>query len=308
MTLERGTISRDSDDAQGRFVKGFAGGKTGGVDLAARTVTGTASTINLDRHGEIVLPSAFKAKIGKFLGSNAPMLAAHTHRTDDATPSQIGWVMTAAIAADRVTCTFRFADDPTGPAERWWKLASDPDGKGIAFSIGFIPDRWVYGSVADLVREFPEIRQTVAANGYGDDDKLRVYTLIELLEISAVPVPANRESLQTLMQRFYGDDCFKDEPGKTGRNSDAAAVDEKFRQLHSKIDSLTAAFRDGMSEISEILTLSSDTLNLQDPHEAHHAPSACGEDAGGDDDGDGADDVRASAARLRDVCRSVKAG
>ncbi len=194
--LEKGVVDRNSAEAKDRFVRGVAGGKAGGVDLQARTVSGIASTINVDRDGEIILPAAFKARLGEFQAGNSPFLAAHTHRSQTANPTMIGWVQDVQVAKADVRCVFRFAT--TDAAEQWWKLASDPEGKGIAFSIGFIPTRWVYGSVVDLAREFPEIREAVRSAGLADEDKLRVLTEIELLEISAVAVPANREALQLL--------------------------------------------------------------------------------------------------------------
>lgn len=171
MALTKGKCDRNEQQAKDRFIPGFAGGQKG-VDLARRTVTGIASTIHLDRDGEIILPSAFEARRELFMSSNAPFAAAHTHRTSDGSPTQIGWTMTMAIAAYEVRCGFQFAT--TDVAEEWWKLASDSRGKGIAFSIGFIPIRWVFGTVADLVAEFPEIKRAVKDAGLKDTDTLRV--------------------------------------------------------------------------------------------------------------------------------------
>lgn len=203
--LERGECRRTDERARDRFIPGLAGGRaegSRGVDLAARTITGVASTINIDRHGEIVLPSAFAARAEQFVASNAPFAAAHAHRSESGSPTQIGWVMGLKIEAARVVCQFKFAE--TAVAEEWWKLASDAAGKGIAFSIGFYPVRWVYGTVADLVNEFPEIKRPVRDAGLKDDDRLCVYTEIELVEISAVMAPSNRQSLQLLAAKLFG--------------------------------------------------------------------------------------------------------
>ncbi len=193
--LEKGAVDSNSPDAQDRFFRGYAGGNKGGVDLGNRTIDGVASTIQLDRDGEVILPEAFRKHLGRFLDGNAPFLNAHQHRSIG--PSQIGWVMEAKIHAEKVSCRFRFKKgSPDSPAQDWWELASDPDGKGIAFSVGFIPIRWVAGSVADLVREFPQLKKVLRDAGLKDEDRIRVYTEIELLEISAVPVGSNREALQ----------------------------------------------------------------------------------------------------------------
>ena len=196
-TIERGTVQRGSPDA-GRL----AWGRMKAIDRANRTATGVASTIELDRHGEVVLPSAFQKDLGRFLGSSAPFLAAHSHESASGSPTQIGWVMSGVLSADGLTCVFRYSDTPA--AEQWWKLASDPSGKGHAFSIGFMPIAWASGQVKDLVREMPELAAPFGRAGLADDDRVRVWTEIELLEISAVPVPANRESLLVMAKLFAG--------------------------------------------------------------------------------------------------------
>jgi hypothetical protein len=186
-------IDRKSPEAQGRHFVGHLVPKS--ADLANRTIKGLASTIKIDRDGEIILPSAMADDRERFLSSHAPFLSKH-NRSNFSTPhtSQIGWVMDLKIERYQVPAVFRFSKTPV--AEEWWTLASDPEGKGIAFSIGFIPLRAVTGSVADLVKEFPQIRESVRAAGLKDDDGLRLYTKIEILEISGVEVNSNRESLQ----------------------------------------------------------------------------------------------------------------
>jgi len=195
--LKEGTFKRGSTDTKDRFMKGFSCA----VDVENRTIDGVASTINLDRHGDIILPSAIAAHADAFMASNAPFLSAHTHRTSEGAPSQIGWVVDMKIDAEKVKCKFKFAR--TAAADEWWQIASDREGKGIAFSIGFIPIRYIYGTVADIIKEFPDLKKPLA--GQKDDDKLWVLTEVELIEISAVPCPANRESLQGLAAKFFGD-------------------------------------------------------------------------------------------------------
>ena len=264
--LQTGTIERGSADAKDRFITGVAGGKTGGVDLANRTITGIASTIQVDRDGEIILPGAFKARLGKFTGGSSPFLTAHTHRTSTGDPGQIGWVVEIKVEKTQVPCKFRFVDDTDSAAERWWKLASDPNGKGIMFSIGFIPVRWVYGSALDLGREFPEIRQPLKDAGVSDEDRLRVYTEIELLEISAVPVPSNREAVQMLAAQMAG----KDGEG---------ALDEFEKQIAKSvveqldIGNWKSEIMDAIAVVRELITLSSDPLGMSAPPQKD-APAA----------------------------------
>jgi len=188
--LEKRTVDRASDLAKDRFL--VAGQKA--VDLANRTIEVVASSIQIDRDSEIILPSAFETTLPAFLAGTAALLAAHTHRLDDGKPSQVGWVMDGRIERELVRMRARLGK--TDAAEEWWKLASDPDGKGLMVSIGFIPVRWVYGSVKDLVAEFPQLRKILRDAGLRDDDRLRVYTEVELLELSLVPVGSNRLAQQ----------------------------------------------------------------------------------------------------------------
>ncbi|HUX16288.1 MAG TPA: hypothetical protein VMW52_07425 [Phycisphaerae bacterium] len=305
--IEKGVVERDSDEAQDRFVRGMAGGKAGGVDLANRTISGVASTINLDRDGEVILPSAFAARLAGFTGSHSPFCARHlSARWSDSKPAQIGWVMEVKIERQRVRCGFRFAT--TATAEEWWTLAADPNGKGIAFSIGFIPVRWVYGSVADLVREFPELKAPFKEAGLKDEDRVRVYTEIELLEISAVEVPSNRQALQLLAAKAYAAGEKADEVLAEFTQSVAAEV---VRQMGATTLAPTAELtatgepmgrqltriQDQLNEIMETIALSFDTLGQAPPPKAD-GPTA-GEDASGDDAAQPGARVRQAAARLK---------
>ncbi len=290
INLEKGTIDRNSEEAKDRFVRGY----TKGVDLGSRTVEGIASTISLDRDREVILPSAFKGTASKFLSGNAPFLAAHVHRTYSGQPSQIGWVVRMEIAAERVTCAFRFST--TDAAEEWWKLASDANGKGIAFSIGFIPVRWIYGSAVDLAREFPELKPIFQAAGLKDEDRLRVYTEIELLEISAVPVPSNREALQILAAKAALAGKAEGDKALDQFKADLAeAMAAKMAgPLKEAITTQLAVLADQVSQLAETIELSSDMVNVEPPD-----LDAPGPDAKGDDDGDSEDGANTSRAAER---------
>ena len=310
--LKTGTVDRNSEDAQGRFIKGFAGGRERSVDLANRTVEGIASTINLDREREVILPSAFVKTLPGFIGSSAPYLAAHTHRTYDGKPSQIGWVLEAKITKTDVRCLFRYGT--TDAAEQWWKIASDADGKGHAFSIGFIPRRWVSGSVLDLVSQLPELKKPLAAAGLKDDDKLLVFTEIELLEISAVPVPANREALQLLAAKWFAQGGEQPEELKQLRKElseivksqlaeaglDKAALENLKSEITQRVETAVAEIRDQVSQVLEAIALSSDSLD-QANLPAKGAPAG-GEEAGRADGGKGA--VAKASNELFKTCKT----
>jgi len=317
--LQRGTVARDSDEAQDRCVWGVAGGKAGGVDLANRTIDGVASTIQVDRDGEIILPSAFEARLPKFLASSRPFLAAHRPRTLTAEPSQIGWVTDLRIEKFRVPATFRFVADDNGPAERWWKLASDPNGRGIMFSIGFIPVRWVTGTVADLVKAFPEIRGAVREAGLAGEDRLRVWTEIELLEISAVPVPSNPGAVQLLAAKAAAGELGPQAAEVARKEMDALAetlaaqvaaklgermaadvepgVLREGPDVAGKLDELTQQVAEELGELREMVSL---TASERAPHAPDAGPDpgdgAAAHDAAGTT---GADPVQAAARRAQ---------
>jgi len=309
--LDEQIHNRDAAEARERFVRGHVAKV---LNAAERTVRGVASTIELDRDGEIILPKAF-ANVAEFLRSSSAFLAAHTHRTADGAPPQIGWVLALDVAAEMVEAQFRFAT--TYLAEQWWRLASDPSGKGIAFSIGFLPVRSVYGAVADLVKTYPELAGPCERAGLAADHRLRVYTEIELLEISAVPVPANREAMQILA-------------AKAGAAAAERAVEQLAAEISANVeahlrrsgidpDAMEARIRrlvtDAVQPIKENLTrfgglvieamdrdiddpLQPDGINEPAP-QATDAPAA--DDGAGDAAGRraGGDDLRAAAERLR---------
>ena len=242
-TVKTFDIAPTDELAQGRIVKGFLQAKT--VNLAARTVDGIASTISLDRDGDVVLPSAFRKDLKRFLATNAPFLAAHRHRSDDGAPTQIGWVMTARVTATALECTFRYA--VTEAAEQWWQLASDAEGKGHAFSVGFLPHRALRGSVADALRAYPELADTFREAGLKGEDMVTVYTEAELLEISACPVPSNRQSLQLLSAKLFGMD-----------EGDGAKATDELKKLVA--ESLESAIRNPQSAIRSLLQAAIDNI------------------------------------------------
>jgi len=323
--VETGAIEKTAADAADRAFYGV----TKGVDLGARTADGVASTIQLDRDGEIILPAAVKARLGKFTGGHRPMLSQHTHRTSNAAAAQAGWVKAIGVEKFDVPCTFRFGRSAAG--EDWWALASDPDGFGIAFSVGFIPIRWAQGSVKDLVKAFPEIREAVAAAGLADDDWLRVWTEIELLEVSCVGVPSNAGCVQRaaevlgrrrsgageIVKTLVGQAADRDElvseisadvmtrlaefdlAGKVAAAVKAAgAAGPAGELLEAKPDERIDQVLDRLSEVVELLCLHPE-IERGDatPAGTDAPPPAAGADAPGS--GEGAKALKAAARRLR---------
>jgi len=301
--LEKGAYQRGAPEATGRFL--LAHQKS--VDLENRRVEVVASTLSLDRDGEIILPSAFAKTLPAFLAGHAPLMTQHTHRTDSGTPSQIGWVMDGRITKTLVSMMIQFAEsDPQDACERWWNRAKGK-GKGIATSIGFIPLRWVYGSAADLVREFPEIRDAVREAGLGDDDKLRVYTEIELLELSVVGVPSNRGALQVLAAKGFALEPDGDESAEKALDALVERIAKRLAELAPKPEALEVQVssatmvtektaRELIDVIEMFIACSPDPINAVAP-----APGGPGADSPADRAGDGtegADGAAASAGRI----------
>jgi len=141
-----------------------------GFNADTRTLRAVISTPNKDRHGEVVLPSAFEKNLDHFL-ANPVVLAGHQHRLEDGGVPVIGMVLALDITEGAVEADIRFAPgdvNPLGPQyERAYEL-----GFMRAFSVGFIPI---------------EIR--------AEEGEPLTHTEIELIELSACSVPSNRQSL-----------------------------------------------------------------------------------------------------------------
>ncbi len=133
------------------------------------------STASVDRDGEIVEPLAFKKTLPKFM-KRPVLVSSHNYR--DLT-SQIGEWTRLEITDTGVEGKPKYYINEGNEQADWgFKLAS----KGMAaFSIGFIPKVWV--------------------DGDGVTEPRRTYKEVELLEISQVIVPSNREAIQSIRSK-----------------------------------------------------------------------------------------------------------
>ncbi len=140
------------------------------------------STASMDRDGEVIEPSAFKKTIPKFM-KHPVLVASHDYR--DLT-NQIGEWTKLKITEEGIEGKPKYYIGMDNPQADWaYKLAQ----KGVAaFSIGFIPKEWV--------------------DGVGVKEPRRTYKEVELLEISQVIVPSNREAIQSI--RSKGVDAITD--------------------------------------------------------------------------------------------------
>ncbi len=133
------------------------------------------STASVDRDGEIVEPTAFKKTLPKFM-KRPVLVSSHDYR--DLT-SQIGeWTKLKITDSGVEGKPKYYINDGNEQADWGFKLAS----RGMAaFSIGFIPKEWV--------------------DGDGVKEPRRTYKEVELLEISQVIVPSNREAIQSIRSK-----------------------------------------------------------------------------------------------------------
>lgn len=181
-----------------------------------RTVEAVASTSDMDRHGDIILPAAFKETLNSFK-ANPVVLATHQHRLSTGSSPVIGSAFPDSIKIGETEVTFRMQFATTGLGEEYWQLYRDKHMR--AFSIGFLAIEW-----AD------EKDENV---GY-----IRTYTKIELLEISAVPVPSNRRALARI-KGLYDEEEIKE------------TVTEI---LSEQIAELKASLEESLEEIKTLLT------------------------------------------------------
>ena len=139
------------------------------VDVEAGTVTALVSTKSVDRDGEVVLPSAIKKRLDVYMAH--PVLLS-SHRCDDLR-KQIGVCEDIKCTPSGVTATFKYLHGQGNPEADWaFKLAQN----GIAaYSIRFMAHEWEDKS--------------------GEEGIWREYKDVELVEISQVLIPSNRDAL-----------------------------------------------------------------------------------------------------------------
>lgn len=126
----------------------------------------------IDRDMEIIKPEAVMKSISTYMAH--PILLS-SHSSYGSLQNQIGEAKDIRTVGNGVVAVFKYYAGEGNPEADWaWNLAT----KGIAaFSIGFIAKAWE------------------DKNGQADGVR-RVYTDIELMEISQVLIPANRDAVQ----------------------------------------------------------------------------------------------------------------
>jgi len=143
------------------------------IDEAKRQVHFLCSTGDIDRYGEIVDQKALARAIPDFM-LNPVFAAGHVYVGTSGEPTVIGhwvklWVSDAGLEG------IAEFDDEDPLAQRYWNLYRKGHMKAV--SIGFLVKAWE-------MREQP-----------GEQHRVRAFTEIELIEISAVAIGAARHAL-----------------------------------------------------------------------------------------------------------------
>lgn len=150
--------------------------KVSNIDADLREIEAIISTATVDRDNEVLLPKG--ANVEQFL-KNPVVLWAH-----DSHQPPIGRALWVKVGRKKVTAKLKFAE--TERAEEVWQLFKG--GFLSAFSVGFIPKEGRQPTPEDI-RKNPDLA-----------DARFIFTEWELLEFSAVPVPANPEALATAIK------------------------------------------------------------------------------------------------------------
>jgi HK97 family phage prohead protease len=145
--------------------------KSAAIDAEKRQIRFLASTPDVDRDGERILPSAFEKSIPGFM-QNPCFLACHKHRLDNGEPPVIGAVRRAWVEEKvGLWAVVEFATSELG--EKYWRLYRDGFMKAV--SVGVI-----------LIKAHTEI-----INGVN----VQVFDEVEWIELSACAIPSNRGAL-----------------------------------------------------------------------------------------------------------------
>ncbi|MBW8017072.1 MAG: hypothetical protein FVQ82_12875 [Planctomycetes bacterium] len=221
------------------------------INTEQRTIDVLASTADKDRDGDIIKPSAFKKNIKSFL-ANSVILACHQHRLQTGSSPVIGSAIpeTVKITSEGLVFTMKFAKTALG--EEYWILYRD--GHMRAFSVGFIPVKW------------EDTR----------DDKgrcaLRTYTEVELLEVSAVPVPSNPHALARA-KGYFDDEDSKDAIAEAIKANNDQIKEVITESIKSHFDDVL----DGLEEIKDLLVPDSDDLHEDKLGGSHDSDRSAGD-------------------------------
>lgn len=221
------------------------------INEQERSIEFVCSTGNVDRYEEIIDPSAFKELLPVF-ETNPVFLAGHQHSSFTGEPTVIGHWRDLKITSDGLVGKAHFANTPL--AETYWQLYIENHMRAV--SVGFITHEW----------EMREINK----------NKIRVFTKVELIEISAVAVPANREALARAASFVARGSEI---PGQLEQTEVAGweEVKEQLKALREGLEGVNKQLKimlaeDGSSPLVGIVSDAMDASRDWQMHDQHDAP------------------------------------
>ncbi|MEM6551776.1 MAG: HK97 family phage prohead protease [Planctomycetota bacterium] len=144
-----------------------------GINTDARTIDFTCSTGTIDRYGEIVEPEAFRRSLPQFM-QNPAFPFGHSYDASSGHLPTVGYWKNVRITDNSLVGTAYFK--PRGLGEECWQDYNDGTLRSV--SVAFLTRAW----------EMREMRVD------GVTQRVRVFTDVDLIEISAVLIPANPEA------------------------------------------------------------------------------------------------------------------
>ncbi|MGR3176770.1 MAG: HK97 family phage prohead protease [Candidatus Anammoxibacter sp.] len=159
------------------------------VNETKKTARFTISDDTVDRTGDVVLPGAFNVE--EFM--KHPVLVAN-HNAHSSLLGNIGKILDITSKATMVDAQAEwFTDEGNPEADFGFKLMQKKIG---AFSINFLPVSMVMG---DNIKSDDEISSKIKKK-----NPFRVFKKIDLMEVSQVILPANRNALQKYLNEDMG--------------------------------------------------------------------------------------------------------
>lgn len=145
------------------------------VDEENHSVVALVSTKSIDRDGESILPEAFKKRL-KIYKDHPVLLSSHRY---DKLTQQIGMAESVKVTDEGLEAKFKYFVGQ-GNQEADWGFNLVKNGVG-AYSVGFI----AHGYEDQPINEDTKVGKK----------PYRIYTDVELIEVSQVLIPSNRDAL-----------------------------------------------------------------------------------------------------------------
>lgn len=203
-----------------KFTKLFKG-EVRSIDEENKTVEAVISDETIDRYDEVVAMSAWKRGLSNYK-KHPVFLSSHDYSD---VMSQLGVAEDVWVEDNQLIARFKYFTDQGNPSADWaFTLAKNG---AAAFSVGFIGKESVMES-EDIIKIL------------GDGLKRypwRVFTEVELLEVSHVTVPANPAALQKSVDNTDADPIIKSIAGhvlKTLSKKEMEGVDSDIEAQVAK--------------------------------------------------------------------------